>query len=97
MYNMLSQTGHLDDGTPVTTSYTYNSFSEVLTVTDPKGATSQAAGSVTVVDDTGPHVSAIVASLVSLWPPNHRMVDISLDYGASDNCGSATCASPTSR
>ena len=35
--NMLSQTAHLDDGTPVTTSYTYNSFSEVLTMTDPLG------------------------------------------------------------
>jgi YD repeat-containing protein len=35
--NMLSQTAHLDDGTPVTTSYTYNSFGEVLTMTDPLG------------------------------------------------------------
>jgi RHS repeat-associated protein len=35
--NMLSQTAHLDDGTPVATSYTYNSFSEVLTMTDPLG------------------------------------------------------------
>ncbi|MBI1747675.1 MAG: hypothetical protein HYR55_13975, partial [Acidobacteria bacterium] len=35
--NMLSQTAHLDDGTPVTTSYTYNSFGEVLNMTDPLG------------------------------------------------------------
>jgi YD repeat-containing protein len=31
----LGQYAHLNDGTPVTTSYTYNSLGEVLTMTDP--------------------------------------------------------------
>src|SRR5262249_50933019 len=48
-------------------------------------------GSVTVVDTTGPDVSAITASRTTLWPPNHLMVDIELTYGASDNCGSVSC------
>ena len=33
--NMTSSTAHLDANTPVTTTYTYNGFSEVLTMTDP--------------------------------------------------------------
>ena len=35
---MTSQTAQLN-GSPVTTSYTYNSFAEVLTMTDPLGNT----------------------------------------------------------
>ena len=35
--NVTSETQHLDPNTPVTTSYTYNSFGEPLTVTDPLG------------------------------------------------------------
>jgi len=34
-----SVTTHLDANTPVSTYYTYNSFSEVLTMTDPLGHT----------------------------------------------------------
>ncbi|HXO37244.1 MAG TPA: IPT/TIG domain-containing protein [Candidatus Acidoferrum sp.] len=35
--NVASQTAHLDANTPVATTYTYNSFGEPLTVTDPLG------------------------------------------------------------
>jgi YD repeat-containing protein len=35
--NVLSKTQHLDAQTPVTWSYTYNSFGEVLTAQDPLG------------------------------------------------------------
>lgn len=35
--DMLTKTQHLDDGTPVTWTYTYNSFGEVLTAQDPLG------------------------------------------------------------
>ena len=27
-----------------------------------------------------------------LWPPNHKMVAVSVDYGTSDNCGEIACA-----
>jgi hypothetical protein len=47
---------------------------------------------VTVTDDEGPAVSAVTASPAVLWPPNHQMVDVTLAYGASDNCGSVACA-----
>jgi hypothetical protein len=64
----------------------------LLTVTDTKGATSQATGSVTVVDTTPPPVTGFTLSTTSLWPPNHQMVDVTVDYGASDSCSGVTCA-----
>ena len=27
-----------------------------------------------------------------LWPPNHKMVDVNVDYGIADNCGPVICA-----
>ena len=64
-----------------------------LTVTDPKGAFSQAKGAVTVVDQTGPPiVGSISPSTTSLWPPNHKMVDVALNFGdVTDNCSAASC------
>ncbi|HEY7292846.1 MAG TPA: S8 family serine peptidase [Vicinamibacterales bacterium] len=62
-----------------------------LTVTDSKGAFSQANGAVTVVDASGPIVTGLAASPGSLWPPNHKMVDVTLNFSTADNCSSATC------
>ena len=62
------------------------------TAVDGSGNNATCTVPVTVVDNEHPSMTAVVASIASLWPPNHRMVDITLDYGASDNCGSATCA-----
>jgi len=63
----------------------------VLTVTDPKGAFSQATGAVTVVDQTGPSITALSASPAALWPPNHKLVDVTIDYATADNCSAGTC------
>ncbi len=62
----------------------------LLTVTDPRGATSQATATVTVVDDTPPAVSAASATPNSMWPANHQMFDVAVSYTASDNCGPVT-------
>jgi hypothetical protein len=86
------------DGDPLTLSqappnpYPLGATSVLLTVTDPKGAMSQASGTVTVVDLTGPSISDPAASPSSLWPPNHKMVPVTLDYTQSDNCpGNVSC------
>jgi hypothetical protein len=62
----------------------------LLTATDPKGAFSQATGVVTVVDQTPPVVSGL-SPTTSLWPPNHAMADVTVNYGATDNCSAASC------
>jgi hypothetical protein len=85
------------DGDPLTlvqlppSPYALGSTSVLLTATDPKGAFSQATGVVTVVDQTAPAVSAVSLSTTSLWPPNHAMVDVSVNYSATDNCSAASC------
>ena len=86
------------DGDPLTfaqappSPYSLGVTSVLLTVTDPKGAFSQAGANVTVVDTTGPTVTPLVLSPAGpLWPPNHQMVDVTVSYGATDNCGSASC------
>jgi len=42
---------------------------------------------VTVNDGEAPQLSAIQTSTASLWPANHKMVDVTLGYSSSDNCG----------
>ena len=41
---------------------------------------------VEVRDSLSPEIKALVASPSSLWPPNHKMKDISLAIDASDLC-----------
>lgn len=62
-----------------------------LTVTDSQGASSSFITTVTVVP-----VPTIMGGSVDknqLWPPNHKMVDVSVSYTAADNCGNGlvTC------
>jgi hypothetical protein len=71
--------------------YPLGTTNVLLTVTDPKGATSQASATVTVVDATPPAVTGVSASPSSLWPPNHKMVNVTINYGAGDNCSAVSC------
>jgi len=57
-----------------------------LTVTDSKGASSQCTATVTVVDNTPPAITGGSASPSVLWPPNHQMVSVTVNYSVTDNC-----------
>ena len=47
---------------------------------------------VTVNDTEAPAISGLAASPNSLWPPNHKMKNVAVDYTATDNCpGPVTC------
>lgn len=102
--NMCLGTASVDDGSfdpdgdPITlvqappNPYPLGQTSVLLTVSDPKGAMSQATGIVTVADQAGPSITGVSALPASLWPPNHDMVNVTVDYGASDNCpGNVSC------
>lgn len=83
------------DGDPITITqsppgpYPLGATSVTLTVTDSHGATSEATATVTVVDTTPPDSTDPVAAPSSLWPPNHKMVDVTVTYDASDHCGTS--------
>jgi glycosidase len=58
-----------------------------VTVTDLAGNSNACATTFNVVDDTPPTVSGVAADPSVLWPPNHKMVNVTVNYTAADNCG----------
>jgi hypothetical protein len=63
-----------------------------LTVVDALGQSSQDTATVAVVDTTPPAITQLAASPNKLWPPNHKMVPITVTASSTDVCGAATCA-----
>jgi len=61
----------------------------VLTVraTDPDGAEAVCSTAISVVDTTPPVVQSVVPDRDVLWPPNHKMVPVTLDAVVTDACG----------
>jgi hypothetical protein len=58
----------------------------VLTVSDARGASSTCSASVTVVDSTPPSIAGASADPATLWPPNHKLIGLDVDYQVADNC-----------
>lgn len=56
----------------------------VLTVTDKFGASSTAPATVHVVDTTPPEISNASVTPSVIWPPNKRMVDVTVNYDVND-------------
>jgi len=79
------------DGDPITRSqapagpYPLGMTSVTLTVTDTEGASDSCDATVTVVDVTPPEIAFELDPDV-LWPPNHRLVDVSATVMATDLC-----------
>jgi hypothetical protein len=69
--------------------YSLGATDVILTVTDDKGATSSCPAIVTVQDTVAPVISTVSAEPDVLWPPNHKMVPVTLQVAASDNCKEA--------
>lgn len=61
--------------------------------TDDYGNTTTRSQIITVNDNVAPELTALSPSQATLWPPNHKMLDITLSYTAIDNC--ATNLNPT--
>jgi uncharacterized repeat protein (TIGR03803 family) len=61
-----------------------------LTATDNHGASNSCTAKVTVMDTTAPAISDVSVSPNVLSPPNHKMVEVTVNYSASDDCGGVT-------
>ena len=63
-----------------------------VTVTDLAGNSRSCTTTFKVVDVTAPSVTGVSVSPSTLSPANHKMVNVTVNYGAADNCGAGvTC------
>jgi hypothetical protein len=54
-------------------------------------ASSQCIGTVTVTNTTPPTVCKLTATPNSIWPPNHKMIPVTITGTASGSCNPASC------
>lgn len=73
----------LADGTAVSNAATVSSATA-----DPNGSNDTATASVTA-SNPPPAIDGLSPSTSLLWPPNHKMVPVTVSYTASDNCTAA--------
>jgi glycosidase len=62
-----------------------------VTVTDLAENSKTCTTSFTVADNTPPAITGAAVDKPVLSPPNHKMVDVTVNYTAADNCGSVVC------
>ncbi|MCS3797914.1 family 10 glycosylhydrolase [Niastella sp. OAS944] len=60
------------------------------TVADHAGNTATYSYTVVVNDTESPLITNISATPTQLWPPNHKLRDVTIDYTLTDNCGGVT-------
>jgi len=63
---------------------------------DACGNTASRMQTIIVDDKEPPKVTGISADPVVLWPPNHKMRDVTINYSATDNCGVTSTLSVSS-
>lgn len=65
----------------------------ILTVTDSMGGAASDSVVITVVDETPPTL-VLSATPSQLWPPNHKMIPVSIAATVTDNCGGTLLQQP---
>jgi hypothetical protein len=77
---------------PSGTAFPLGATTDTCTVTDQAGLSASCSFTVTVKDTTPPTIDSIAASPSTLWPPNHKLVPVSIRATATDLCdASPTC------
>lgn len=90
-YTWTGAFGTVTGPTPVVT-LPVGIHSITLTVEDGHGGVSSDSLVVTVVDTTPPTITRLTATPGVLWPPNHKMVSVTVHVAAEDRCSpSVSC------
>ncbi len=76
------------EGDVITNQTCANKFTLTRTykATDVSGNSATCRQVITVNDDVPPQITGFSVSKSVLWPPNHKMHDIIIDYDVNDNC-----------
>ncbi len=83
-------TDNVDGAVPVSASpasgsvFALGTTTVALSATDAAGNTATGSFTVTVVDTTAPVIAALTPSSGTLWPPNHKMVAVTLSATVAD-------------
>jgi hypothetical protein len=79
-------TGVRDDGLLLTDPYPVGDTVITWTATDGGGNSLACAQTIVVNDVEPPQISGEAAVPDMLWPPNHKMRDVAINYTVTDNC-----------
>jgi len=92
------QTNNVPAGAPPTSSpvsllafLTLGHHQVVVSVSDGKAGAVSCTSTQTVVDTTPPVILSVAATPNVLWPPNHKMANVSVSVVATDICSSVSC------
>jgi pimeloyl-ACP methyl ester carboxylesterase len=83
-------------GEVVTVGLPIGSSNVTLTVNDSQGGTASASTVIVVAALTPPNIAQALAQPSSLWPPNHKMVPVTVSANAMDACDATPSCSITS-
>lgn len=84
---VITQTEGLPSGSFFPIGNTWNAFM----LTNAEGNTATCGFDVYIFDTEPPLISGLSDYFEPLWPPNHRMVPVTIDYTTSDLCGMTFC------
>ncbi len=79
-------------GVPTGNVFPVGTTTLTYTATDAFGNSSTAIQAVTVVDNTPPSITGVSVDKPVLWPPNHKMVEVTVLYNSTDGCRTPSCA-----
>ncbi len=79
-------------GVPAGNFFPVGTTTLTYTATDASSNASIATQAVTVVDSTPPSIIGVSVDKPFLWPPNHKLVDVTVLYTSTDNCTAPSCA-----
>lgn len=84
---VITQTEGLPSGSFFPLGYTWNAF----LLTNNEGNTAACGFGVYVYDSEPPSITGISDYFEPLWPPDHRMVPVEIEYSSTDFCGATWC------
>jgi len=85
----LTVAGVRSDGLLLTDNYPAGITTITWTATDASNNSATCTQTITVVDNVPPVISNASVSKAVLTPPNHKMIDVTVDYTITDNCSFA--------